>query len=87
MEGTLGEILFATFSLIVVIIMITAAIIGYGYSRVTVVQRIICVMIGAFLIVPFPYGWSVVFQGLTIIFGVLMIVLHVRNSQSIMRQD
>ena len=87
MEGTLGEILFTTFSLIFVIIMITVAIIGYGYSRVTPVQRIICLITGIFLIVPIPNGWSVVFQGLAIIFGILLIVLHVRNSQSIMLQD
>lgn len=87
MEGTLNEILFTTFSLIVVIIMITAAIIGYGYSRLTTVQRIICFITGAFLIVPIPNGSPVVFQGLTIIFGVLMILLHFRNSQSIMLQD
>ena len=87
MEGTLGEILFTTFSLIFVIIMITVAIIGYGYSRVTPVQRIICLITGIFLIVPIPNGWSVVYQGLAIIFGILLIVLHVRNSQSIMLQD
>ncbi|MDA1329052.1 MAG: TRAP transporter fused permease subunit [Proteobacteria bacterium] len=81
MQGTPGEILFSAFSLVVAVVLITAAIIGYGYNRIVVAQRGVILGLGAFIIMPISSAWLVVAQGAAIVLGLMLIAMHVKGAQ------
>jgi len=83
MQGSMTEILFGAFSLIVAIALINLAVIGYGARKMNTMERMLAMLFGLIIVWPSTWPWVMVMEGVAVIAGGMLIYAHFRKTEGI----
>ncbi len=83
MQGTVFEVLFSLITLVISTVLITVALVGYGYSKLPLFNRGLIAVLGLLALFPAELIDRFIFvKGLASIIGFILIISYIRNEDS-----